>query len=232
MKQTKQERKVYPMKMKKFIPLLALSMMFTVPAFAEVEETSMSSTLSFLVGDYFRIHRGTEVVSATAALTAQDYTTLNLDKALVAQYIVYTNKVEHEKLTLKGTVTTTGTDVNALYGTGSDDLWLIFGNTTNLPTDASIAACRTATDPTGANNPNAIVLKLNPNITKTAGSGDGSAISMTEDYSTNYRVKYDFNNGIYTFTYTTAQEAKANTFSTADTAGTYQAILNVTRNGA
>ena len=221
------------MKMKHFIPALALAMLCTVPAFAEeTADTTMNTDLSFSVSPFFKIHRGTETKTATAAPN-EDYSKLNLDKALKANYIVYTNNgTADEKVRIEATCPHSGAAVSAFTGTTKDAYYLIFGNTTRTPDGTSIAAAKTPDEAKkGADNPNAVKIKITPVVTQKAFSSEG-VLADTEKQATTIngeKIVYTLTNGIYDFSFTCAQEAEPNTFTTADTTGTYQATVTITQ---
>lgn len=219
------------MKFTKFIPLLALSMLFSVPAFAEYEATEMSTTLGFTIDDFFRIERGTEVTTA-GAHPNDTYTTLGLDAALKANYIVYSNKAADDGITITATCPHSGTDANAFVGTAKNAFYILFANSSaeTAPNDAAISGAKNpAVGKAGSDNPDVIKLKITPVVMKQANSAYGVASNTEVNGTFANNAKYTFANGRYDCSFTCAQEAEANTFSTADTAGTYQATITITR---
>lgn len=216
--------------MKKIVKLLpvALALMLTVPAFADVVSGSekATSTQQITVPPFINITHvdASSVEAATAGFNAT-YDEITLDKAMNTQFHVVTNNPD-EVIKLTATCLADGNNVNAIYGSSATELNLIFTNNGSDSRAATAAAVTNIIDgPQKAQNANAIAFVLTPTITPDASSGAGEATATKETDG----VKYALINGAYDFNYSLAQTAVANTFSTHDTDGTYKATLTLSQ---
>ena len=195
----------------------------------------MDTELEFNIPEFFRIHRGTEVTSA-AATPNDTYSQLNLDVELKANYLVYTNTGTGDQLvTITAACPQTGEAASAFTGTAKATYYMIFGNADRKPDATSIAAAKSPTaTKLGSDNPNAIKIKMVPTVTKKqySASGVNSDTEVTATTINGDKIVYTLGNGQYDFSFLCAKQAEANTFSTADTLGDYQATITITKGGS
>lgn len=215
------------MKISKLLPIaLAFTLCTSLAAFAE-DPIAATATYTLQLPEYLKI---TASDPGSAGVTSYDdgYTGVNLDKALAGTFTVITNNPD-KVVYLQGSATTTSGAVNALFSEDDADakkLVLVFANKTanHIPTSDDISNI-TAGTAAVASNSNAIAFRLSPSgmtndILSTTATG-------TWD-STKKQVSYAIDNGTTNFTYTLAQTAYDNTFSTHDTMGDYVATLTMT----
>ena len=223
MKQKEKERKVYPMKFTKFIPV-ALALTMVAPAFAaDAAKLSDFSEMVITVPDYVYIEKEAGAVEAANASFDKTYSTITLDAAMNATFGVVTNKATADQVTFTGRCTENGAEVNALGGT-IDAMKLVFSKEGTATPAGSVAAALAGSDVTASKN--AIAFALTPTLTIVADSG-ATAISektLSEGVA-NYTLPTA---GKYKFLYTLGTTQEANTFSTHDTAGTYKAKITMT----
>ena len=212
-------------KFTKFLPI-AMALMLISPAFATTSE-SAQSTMTLTVPEFINITKGSCVETATASFN-DEYTTINLDKAMSGVYTVITNK-PGDKVKISATALADGSETPALFGSDADNLKLVL---TNIGSGKHAAKASAITNcKTGAaidQNANAICFKLTPVITPDATSGAKAPLSSTMG-DDDYGVTYTIDNGKYDFTYTLGQTAESKTFSTHDTDGTYKATLTLSQ---
>ena len=227
----KQERKVYPMKMKHFIPAVALAITVAVPAFA-APVTTQSDTLQFTLSPFFNITKNTPKTYTGAVSVDDAYTTLTVTTPMTFGYHVITNnRSDAVKLTAKAE-STSGTQVDALGGTASNPI-VVFTNTTmpaaEKPSKAQVQNAA-ALDAEKSNTPNAIAFNVVPvcKMVDNTGAAADPAATMTSAAADGANIKYTFNNGEYNFDYTIST-ADNTTFSTYDTEGTYKAFITMTQ---
>jgi len=221
----KKERKVYPMKFTKFIPL-ALAMALVSPAFAAATETA-SSEMVITVPSFINITKSSSVEAASATFD-DTYENITLGTAMNATFHVVTN-VPTDHVYLTAEAYEDGGLVKCLGGT-VDALKIVFTNrgtagtgTTGSPSGAITNAL--AVSPVLATNADAIAFTLTPVITNDADSGMSAAPTGV---LTSGVVNYTFTKaGNCDFQYTVGTTQVANTFDTHDTAGKYQATLTM-----
>lgn len=127
---------------------------------------------------------------------------------------------DSQQLYLQATTTGVAGSVNALFQQGTQ-VYVVFSNTTvgKVPTAAAIADCKVAS-PTASNNANAIAYP----ISSVAFTNGGTS---TYDATKN-QYNVTVNGGTTIATTTTGTAPYANTYSFADNAGTYQAVVTLT----
>ena len=125
---------------------------------------------------------------------------------------------------LVGTCPTAGGTTKCLYGADGDckNLKMVFTKI-DVPPAATAVTNITGGSPTTGENPDAIAFPLT--ITPNREDGPDESLSATWDTD---KIKYTMNNGIETFTCTVSGSNEAQTFSTHDTDGQYQATLTMT----
>lgn len=218
--------------MKKIVKLLPVAfalLLATQMSFAETvaKATDATSTQQITVPPFIQIthDKAASVEEASAGFNA-DYSEITLDKAMNTTFKVVTNNPD-EVIKLTGTALAGGKQVNAIYGANAKELRLIF---TNNGEDTRAAAESAITNimgtPAKADNANAIAFALTPIITPDSQSAAVAPLATTKEAD---GVRYKIQNGIYTFTYSLAQTAIADTFSTHDTDGTYKATLTLSQ---
>lgn len=214
------------MKITKFLPL-ALALTLAVPAFAaEGDGSSATSELQITVPQFIYIKNNADEVLSTNATFNTAYSTISLNDKMSASFNVITNNPD-QKVKLTATALAGGAQVNALYG-DADALNLVF---TNIGTGTRAASGDAVTDilkgaTAAKNNPNAIAFSLTPSVTAVDDTGAAAAKANKKDSS---GVEYEITNGEYNFKYEVGQAGLANTFSTHDTDGTYQATLTLSK---
>ena len=211
--------------MRKIVKLLpaALALMLISPAFA-VPSDSAESTMNITVAPFINIKKLSEVNSAQAQFD-DEYSTLTTDKALGANFQVINNEVG-KVVYLTATCPSSDGTSKALYGEDDKKLNIVFSNSTK-PTEVHTRHVTNITIGSATakgDNPNCFALSLTPTIEPDSSSGAETPSATLEQSS----VKYTLKNGIYAMNYAVGQKALANTFSTHDTNGTYQATLTLT----
>lgn len=201
---------------KKLAGLLAIpAILGTINASHALSNTA-SQTLQATLGTYLDI---TAVTSGAVTSTTIAPDTGALATALISKFQVNLN-TDSQQLYLQGSTTGAAGAVNALFQQ-SGQTYVVFSNTTSgkLPTAAAIADCKTAA-PTAANNANAIAYP----IASVALTNSGTA---TYDGTKN-QYNVTVNGGTTVATTTTGTTPYTNTYSFADNAGTYQAVMTLT----
>lgn len=211
--------------MRKIVKLLpaALALMLISPAFA-VPSDSAESTMNITVAPFINIKKLSEVNSAQAQFD-DEYSTLTTDKALGANFQVINNEVG-KVVYLTATCPSSDGPSKALYGEDDKKLNIVFSNSTK-PSEVQTSHVTNITSGSATakgDNPNCFALSLTPTIEPDSSSGAETPSATLEQSS----VKYTLKNGIYAMNYAVGQKALANTFSTHDTNGTYQATLTLT----
>lgn len=211
--------------MRKIVKLLpaVLALMLISPAFA-APSNSAESTMNITVAPFINIKKLSEVNAANAQFD-DDYTTLTTDKALGANFQVINNEVG-KVVYLTATCPSTGGNAKALYGEDDKKLNIVFSNQTKASEiqDSYITNITSGSATAKGDNPNCFALSLTPTIEPDTSSGAETPTASLEEQS----VKYTLKNGVYAMNYAVGQNALANTFSTHDTNGTYQATLTLT----
>lgn len=211
--------------MRKIVKLLpaALALMLISPAFA-VPSDSAESTMNITVAPFINIKKLSEVNSAQAQFD-DEYSTLTTDKALGANFQVINNEVG-KVVYLTATCPSSDGTSKALYREDDKKLNIVFSNSTK-PSEVQTSHVTNITSGSATakgDNPNCFALSLTPTIEPDSSSGAETPSATLEQSS----VKYTLKNGIYAMNYAVGQKALANTFSTHDTNGTYQATLTLT----
>lgn len=174
-----------------------------------------SQTLQATLGTYLDI---TAVADGATLTTTISPDTGAFTAPLVSKFQVNTN-TDTQDLYLQATTAGEAGNVNALFEQ-SGTVYVVFSNTlTNkIPTAAAIADCKAAS-PDETANANAIAYP----IANVALSNGGTA--EFDSTKNQYNVTAAMGSSIATTTGTTPL---ANTYSFADNAGTYQAIMTLT----
>ena len=219
--------------MKKIVKLLpvALALMIAVPAFAEEPETASenaTSTLNLTVDKFINItHSASSVETANASFNPS-YTTITTDKALTAAFHVINNDPTR-KIYLSATAPTSGGNTPALFATDAsgNGLSIVLTNNSRQPAASAVTNITGRTGVAKASNPDAIGFTITPAIAPKDGTG---AAEPSVSYADN-KVTYAIKNGEYDMSYALNTTAIAETFSTHDTDGTYQATITLTTSG-
>lgn len=201
---------------KKLAGLLILPALISAMNMSHAISNTASQTLQATLGTYLDI---TPVTSGAVTTTTIAPDTGNLAAALVSKFQVNLN-TDSQQLYLQATTAGAAGNVNALFQQGSQ-VYAVFSNTASgkLPTAAAITDCKAAA-PTAANNANAIAYP----IASVALTNSGTS---TYDATKN-QYNVTVNGGTTVATTTTGTAPYANTYSFADNAGTYQAIMTLT----
>ena len=222
MKQKEKERKVYPMKFTKFIPLV-LALTLAVPAFAAATDQATSEQ-TITVPEFINITKKAGAVETAQASFSDTYDAITLDNALSVTFNVITNKPT-DKVYLTATAKEDGGQVKCLGGE-VNALKIVFTNDSvanGSPSGAITNAL--GNSPTLATNADAIAFTLTPVVTNDPDSGMSAA---PEGAIASNVVTYTFSKaGKCDFAYTSGTTAIGNTFDTHDTAGTYKATLTM-----
>lgn len=178
---------------------------------------SASQTLTATLASYVDIEP-----NPVGAVTATTITpaTGNLATAFVSKFIVTLNDAAQDIYLQATTASATNPTEVAFFEQGGNT-YAILSNTTlgKLPTTAAVADCKVAA-PTAADNANAIAY---PMATVVVDNGGTATYDNTKNQ---YTVAA--NPGMSNLTATSGTVPVANTYSYADTAGTYQAIVTLT----
>ena len=213
------------MKISKLLPIaLAFTLCTSLAAFAE---DPVTATYTLQLPEYLKI-TATDPGTAGVSSYEDGYTGVNLDKALAGTFTIITNNPD-KVVYLQGSTTSSTGAVNAIFSEDKTDakkLVLVFANKTanHIPTAehiANITGGSAAID----QNPNAIAFRLAPSDMTNDILGTTAAATWEDGKK---QVSYAIDNGTTNFTYTLAQTAYDNTFSTHDTMGDYVATLTMT----
>lgn len=215
------------MKFTKILPIaLALTLCTSAGVYAAGGADAQSSSQAvyeLTLQDYLRI--ATETNPSPSAVTyGTEYSNANIDSALVGVFKVISNNRSQE-FYLEGTCPTADSGTTkCLYGADGDckNLKMVFTKTDEPPAATAVTNI-TGGSPTTGENPDAIGFKLTIEPNRLDGPDEDLQATWDSD-----KVKYTMNNGIETFTCTVSGMNEANTFSTHDTDGTYQATLTMT----
>lgn len=187
------------------------------------EQASDSVQYQLTLADYLKIVKTTENPSSNVTF-GNNYSTITIDDAMTGGFSVISNAATKD-IYLQGTCPVAG--ALPLYSRTSNpttDLHLVFtkvggvaeaGDVTNI-TGASVAP---------ESNKDAISFKITPTITHAEDPETG--ITPTWN-NTKKQVQYTMKNGTGSYQYVIGGSADANTFSTHDSSGTYQATLTLT----
>lgn len=225
-KPKKKERKVYPMKITKILPLV-FALALVCPAFAAESPSvkSAASTVNLTLKDYVKVSTSTPTINQAANFNA-DYTILEIPSTIQPSFGVI-NNVYNQTLTL--TAKTKNNTLDALYKKGTG--WAIaFANTgdknaANIPADSMVTSLTAGAAPTVETNENVIALSIDAEAatwTETLGG------SHTTDVSGQNAVVYTLDPGTYGIVYSLGTTQMPDTFSTHDASGTYSAVLTLT----
>ena len=219
---SKTERKVYPMKFTKFIPLV-LALALTCPAFAAASD-SATSEQTITVSPFINITKKPGAVETATATFDDAYSNITITPLSVTFNVITNDPTD--KVYLTATALENSAQVKCLGG-AADSLKIVFTNTsvaTGSPTGAIENAL--SISPVLATNKDAIAFTFTPTLTPSAESG--MAAAPTPALASNV-VTYSFSDaGSCDFAYTSGTTQVANTFDTHDTAGTYKATLSMT----
>ena len=215
------------MKFTKLLPAALALMLLGSAAYAATDNAS--SQLQITVPEFINITKESGSVETTSATFDDSYTTITLSPTLNATFKVINNQPDR-MVYLKGTAPTSGSgEVNALYGTDEQQMKLVFTNITHQAEEAAVTNITSASGTAFADNANAIAFAISSSANFAPDSSSG-AQDVTGTFSDN-TASYQISNGIYNPVYTIGTTAEANTFSTHDTNGTYQATLTLTTTG-
>ena len=214
------------MKLTKILPIaLALALCTSAGVYAAGGADAQSSSTAvyeLTLQDYLRIATETNPTPSAVSYGAE-YSSATIDNALTGVFKVISNN-RSQDFYLQGTCPTADSSTNCLYGADGDckNLKMVFTKT-DVPPAATAVTNITGGSPTPGENPDAIAFPLT--ITPARTEGPDESLSATWDTD---KIKYTMNNGIETFTCTVNGTNEAQTFSTHDTDGTYQATLTMT----
>lgn len=213
------------MKFSKILPIaLALTLCTSAGVYAaggvDAQDNS-TAKYELTLADYLRIATETEPSPSTVTY-GTEYSSATIDNALTGVFKVISNNRE-QVFYLSGKCPTDGGTTDCIYGADPDckNMKIVLTKT-DVPPAATAVTNITSGSPTTGENPDAIAFAL----TITPAREDGPDENLTATWDTS-RIKYTMNNGIETFTCTVNGSNEANTFSTHDTDGTYQATLTM-----
>lgn len=195
--------------------LLILPAMLGAMNASHALSNTASQNLEATLGTYLDITVLTDGATTTTTISPD---TGALAASLVSKFQVNSN-TDTQQLYLQGTTTSSTGSENALFQEGNQ-VYAVFSNTVTgkLPTSAAIADCKAGT-PNEENNANAIAYPIDVALTNS-----GSA--TYDDTKNQYNVTTGMGTSIATTT--TGTTPHANTYSFADNAGTYQAVMTLT----
>lgn len=216
------------MKKKKLTKLLpaALALMLMSTAAYAVPSDEATSTLQITVPEFINITKDGSSTETTSATFDDNYSTITLSPSLNAIFNVINNQPGRE-IYLSATAPTSGGSTTALYGDDADNMKIVFTNNSRQPADTSVTNITSGSGTAYKGNPDAIAFAISPTITPDTESG---AEEPQKEFNSN-KAKYTIKNGKYKMQYTIGTTAEANTFSTHDTDGTYQATMTLTTTG-
>ncbi len=216
------------MKKKKLTKLLpaALALMLMSTAAYAVPSEEATSTLQITVPEFINITKDGSSTETTSATFDDNYSTITLSPSLNAIFNVINNQPDR-KIYLSATAPTSGGSTTALYGDDADNMKIVFTNNSRQPADTSVTNITSGSGIAYKENPDAIAFAISPTITPDTESG---ATEAQKEFANN-KATYTIKNGKYKMQYTIGTTAEANTFSTHDTDGTYQATMTLTTTG-
>lgn len=214
--------------MRKIVKLLpaALALMLMSPAVFAAASDEATSTLNITVPEFINITKDNSSVETASATFDDNYTTITVTPALNAVFNVVNNQPDRA-IYLSATAPTSGGSTTALYGEDADSMNIVFTNNSRQPADTAVQNITSGSGTAYKENPNAIAFAITPTITPDTESG---AEDPTKTFESN-KAKYVIKNGKYKMQYAIGTSALANTFSTHDADGTYQATLTLTTTG-
>lgn len=214
-------------KLTKLLPAALALMLMSTAAYAAPSDEA-TSTLQITVPEFINITKDGSSTETTSATFDDNYSTITLSPSLNAIFNVINNQPGRE-IYLSATAPTSGGggSTAALYGESADAMKIVFTNSTRQPADTSVTNITSGSGTAYKENPDAIAFAITPTITPDTESG---AEEPQKEFSSN-KAKYTIKNGKYKMQYTIGTTAEANTFSTHDTDGTYQATMTLTTTG-
>ncbi|MCQ2740018.1 MAG: hypothetical protein MJ237_07315 [bacterium] len=220
------------MKISKFtktLPIVLALACFTCGASYAAGDQSTTANVQYqlTLNDYIKITSGGNKTSGTTFGT--DYSSVAITEPMTGHFDVISNK-DTRSLTLTATcpLASGATDsplYDVIFGEETSSGKLIFTNTTNSPTSASLTNIK-GTDPAVDNNPNAIAFNVTFASSFAHGKSGGGFIPTFDGESG--KINIIMNNGVATFDITVSGNNVTNTFNTKDQSGTYQATLTLT----
>ena len=214
------------MKFTKILPIaLALTLCTSAGVYAAGGADAQSqdtAVYTLNLADYLRIATETEP-NASDVSYGTEYSSATIDTAMTGVFKVISNN-RTQDFYLLGTCQTSGGTTKCLYGADGNckNLKMVFTKIDVPPAETAVTNI-TGGSPTTGGNPDAIAFPLT--ITPNREDGPDESLSATWDTD---KIKYTMNNGIETFTCTVSGSNEAQTFSTHDTDGQYQATLTMT----
>ena len=187
------------------------------------EQANDSVQFDLTLAEYLKIVATTEDQESTVTFGA-DYSTITIDDAMTGAFSVISNAAS-KVIYLQGTNTVASAP--ALYsndGDPTDDLHVVFTKVGGVATSSDVANAASSSA-AKASNKDAISFKITPTVSHAENPSSG--ITPAWD-NTKKQVAYTMKNGTGTYSYLISGSADTNTFSTHDSAGTYQATLTLT----
>lgn len=216
--------------MKKIVKLLpvALALMIAVPAFADTASENATSTLNLTVDKFINITHSDSSIETAKATFDPSYTTITVDNSLTAAFHVINNDPTR-KIYLSATAPTSDGNTPALFASDAAgaDLSIVLTNSTRKPAANAVTNITGRSGVAKASNPDAIGFTIEPTVTPQSGTGAEKPLISYADNKVTYAIK----NGEYDMSYKLSTAAIAETFSTHDTDGTYQATVTLTTSG-
>ena len=223
------------MRISKITKLLPILLLFTaIPVFADDPVTASPVelapyTLTLAEHIQLREKAGSNVKTATTSFI-DDYEGLKLDAAMKAEFEVITNQPRKIKLTAvcpngaQAIVPTMSTSGGTSTLSDVDGFSVVFSKTGSTDNENGIAAIVAGVAQDDDSNPDCFSIPVSLVVKRTLPEGDIADVGTTWDEGFVYQIA----NGTYDFTYTFAQAADQQTFSTHDSAGVYTATITMT----
>lgn len=177
--------------------------------------SSATQTFDATLSSYVDIQASTTGATLSTTIDSTDGT---LSANLVSVFNVTANE-DSQTVYLQATANTSDTGAaNALFQDGSDNVYIMLGNTGsgNQPASAALTDCAN----NGSANPNVIAYQISSLAL------NNSATSEYDGTLNQYEITMDA--GETTATTTTATAAYGDTYTFDDLAGSYQAVLTMT----
>lgn len=225
------------MKISKITKMLPILLLFTaMPAFAAdpvIADAVTLDTYSLTLNEHVQLREkaGSATKTSTTKYTT-DYQGLTLDTAMLAEFQVITNQPRKVKLTATCTNGTQAIVKPSVGGEGAvgdaSAFSVVFSKTGGLQEATDISAIVNGVAEDDDTNKDCFSIPVALEVSRVLPNGDLTDVATTWDDGFVYQIA----NGTYDFTYTFAQAADQQTFSTHDSAGTYTATLTMTDLGA
>ena len=215
-------KKLKKLSQKLSIFVMAFALMASLPAFCDYTEGDQlsSQTLNLTVDSYFTLDKASS--SNLNAVVSYNSTTNRIDitTPISLSYNVDTN--DSGAISISATAPTTSGAVNALFGSATNAMKIVFTKSDSTATSAAVTDA-SSSSPTASSNINAVAFTFTP---ESPTATIGTAPTPTVD---NNALVYSFNAGTYSIPLKVDGSSLTGTYSSDDVGGEYKATLIVSK---